>query len=214
MRNPTKPVPLRLLLIAAVLLTEGCGGSSKLESYAHEPGNFKILAAGKPGLSNQTVASAAGDLSLTSVESVDSNGIRRIVVYTDLPDPLVQTSNPKTLLDGGVRGMAGSSIWSVERQGEITLDGHPGREVRFARPGHAVGAINTRIGAWVDAFQVVFMRFKDGQLDPSDSYTTNWLGNPRGGGSHTASGKGKPVIGIHGRTNGRLVGHIGLMVAE
>ena len=83
-----------------------------------------------------------------------------------------------------------------------------------ARPGYAVGAINTRAGLMLDAFQVVFMRFKDGQLDPKDSYTTDWLGDPRGGGPGTASGEGKLVVGVHGRSNGREVNALGLLVAE
>ena len=83
-----------------------------------------------------------------------------------------------------------------------------------ARPGYAVGAINTHTGILLDAFQPVFMRFKDGQLDPDDSYTTDWLGDPRGGRSGTATGEGKLVFGIHGRSNGREVNTLGLLVAE
>ena len=83
-----------------------------------------------------------------------------------------------------------------------------------ARPGYAVGGINTYSGLMVDAFQVVFMRFKDGQLDSGDSYTTDWLGDSRGGGPGTATGQGKPVVGIHGRTNGRVIFTLGLLVAE
>ena len=83
-----------------------------------------------------------------------------------------------------------------------------------ARPGYAVGAIRTRTGLIVDAFQVVFMRFRDGQLDPDDSYTTNWLGDPRGGWSRDASGDGKLIVGVHGRSNGREINMLGLLVVE
>jgi hypothetical protein len=83
-----------------------------------------------------------------------------------------------------------------------------------ARPGYAVGAIITRTGLTVDAFKITFMRFKDGQLDPGDSYTTDWLGDPRGGGLGTASGEGKLIVGIHGRSNGREINALGLLVAE
>jgi hypothetical protein len=83
-----------------------------------------------------------------------------------------------------------------------------------ARPGYAVGAINTRTGLLLDAFQLVFMKLKNGRLDPDDSYTSNWLGDPRGGGSGSASSDGRPVIGIHGRTNGREVNMLGLVVTD
>jgi hypothetical protein len=83
-----------------------------------------------------------------------------------------------------------------------------------AKPGYAVGAIHTRTGLTVDSFQVVFMRFRDGRLDPGDSYSTNWLGDPRGGGPRDGSGEGKLVVGIHGRSNGREINMLGLLVVE
>jgi hypothetical protein len=83
-----------------------------------------------------------------------------------------------------------------------------------AKPGYAVGAINTRTGLFLDAFQLVFMKYDDGQLDPNDSYSSNWLGDPRGGGDGKASGDGNLVVGIHGRTSGREVDMLGLVVAE
>ena len=124
----------RLVLIASavVLLMPGCGASSKLEFYSNEPGNFRVLVAGKPGHSSQTVASPAGQLSMTSIESVDADKIRRVVVYTDIPLSVVKSNDPSVLLDGGIRGMSAKGQWTVERQGQITLDGHPGRDVRFA----------------------------------------------------------------------------------
>ncbi len=75
-------------------------------------------------------------------------------------------------------------------------------------------AINTRTGLLLDAFQFVFMKLKDGQLDPENSYTSDWLGDPRGGGDGHATGDGKLVVGIHGRTTGREVNMLGLVVAE
>ena len=123
---------LALAAGAVLLLMPGCGGSSKLEFYSNEPGNFRVLVAGKPGHSSQTLTAPAGQLSMTRMESVDGNGIRRVVVYTDIPLPIVQASDPTALLDGGIRGMSGKAQWAVQRQGEITLDGHPGRDVRFA----------------------------------------------------------------------------------
>jgi hypothetical protein len=470
----------RLVLFAGVILLPGSGGGSKLEFHVNDPGYFRVLMAGKPGTSQQTVPSAAGQLSINSMESVDSAQIRRVAVYKDFPRPIVQSSDLNALLDGGIRGMNGNEQWAVQSQGPITLDGHPGREVRFAvdsaaatekgtgrariflignrlyqaimvgpmskvseeeldhfvksfelvqkvaaiastspaalaapaagpavlaqaappqpasppiqavrpttvgqgagptviaqddspqadaaeptagargggqtvvarqdpppparamrtapnrtpparptrgmprtqapaenqavqaadsgpdpskpseaaievnkrartlnerpapngntqerfrevapergvlvgmrvgyvnafggskvgaiqpifqvgdtysegkqfgaeipssitvvaRPGFAAGAINTRAGLLLDAFQVVFMRFKNGRLDTRDSYTSDWLGDPRGGGSGTATGQGKLVVGIHGRSNGREVNALGLLVAE
>jgi hypothetical protein len=83
-----------------------------------------------------------------------------------------------------------------------------------ANPGYAVGAINTKTGLLLDAFQVTFMKFKDGRLDTNDAYTSDWLGDPRGGNPATTTSGGKLVVGIHGRTTGREVNSLGLVVAE
>ncbi len=118
---------------------------------------------------------------------------------------------------GGAKVGAVRPIFQV---GDAYVPGqHHGKDIPtplevVARPGYAVGAINTRTGLLLDAFQFVFMRFQDGKLDPSDSYASSWLGDPRGGGSGAASGAGKLIVGLHGRTNGREINSLGLVVQE
>jgi hypothetical protein len=417
MRNRSRTDPVRWLapVAAVAILLQGCSAGPGPESYADDPGGFRILLVGKPEHSTRTLSSPAGPLSLTSTESVDRDQVRRIVAYTDLPRPLLESTDPSTLLDGGIRGMSGEGRWTIQGQGPVTLDGHPGRDVRFAidspsapekgagrarivlaggrlyqaivigpasrvsekdldafvqsfellrtvpaiagtaspppggppvvvqaeapapaspasstpastppassapppaeelvgkadapgpdpsrpaevaleanqpagsvierpapdgnpqerfreaapprgvlvgvrvgyidafggskvgavqpifqagdayidgrrfgkeiplpvtvvaHPGYAVGAINTRTGLLLDAFQVIFMRFKEGRLDPTDFYTSEWLGDPRGGGPGTATGEGRFVVGIHGRSDGREINALGLLIAE
>ena len=49
---------------------------------------------------------------------------------------------------------------------------------------------------------------------PRISTYSDWLGDPRGGGPTTATGQGKLVVGIHGRSNGREINSLGVLVAE
>ena len=70
-----------------------------------DPGNFAVRAAGTLARSEQTLTSPAGDIRLTSMESVDGARIRRVVVYADLPDPIIQSRDAGALLDDGIRGM-------------------------------------------------------------------------------------------------------------
>jgi hypothetical protein len=90
-------------------------------------------------------------------------------------------------------------------EGEITV---------VAKPGYAVGGVNTRAGLLLDAVQLVFMKYQDGHLDPNDSYASAWLGDPTGGNLKNVSGEGKIIAGFHGVTNQREVNSLGLVVAD
>ena len=106
---------------------------------------------------------------------------------------------------------AGGGYVPGRRHGAGTVRG--GATV-MARPGYAVGAINLRAGIIVDAVQLVFMRAEDGRLNPGDSYTSDWLGDPSGGSPSTASGEGRPVAGLRGQADGKEVKGLGLVVGN
>jgi hypothetical protein len=83
----------------------------------------------------------------------------------------------------------------------------------IAKPGYAVGAVVVRAGARVNGFSVVFMKVKDGKLDPKDSYESKWIGGTDGGGPKTKiGGTGEPVVGLTGCINeNQHLGGIGLL---
>jgi hypothetical protein len=75
-----------------------------------------------------------------------------------------------------------------------------GAKAVVARAGYAVGGMNVHAPKYVSAIQLVFMRVgDDGRLDPSDSYTSDWIGKPAGGPPEKLGGGGRKVIGIKGR---------------
>jgi hypothetical protein len=80
-----------------------------------------------------------------------------------------------------------------------------------AKPGFAVGGIRMRTGLILNGFEVVFMRLKGDRLDPTESYTSAWLGDDKGGSPGTVSSDGKVVVGIHGRS-GKEVNSLGLII--
>lgn len=81
-----------------------------------------------------------------------------------------------------------------------------------AKEGYAVGAVKVYGGEFVNALQLVFMRVKDnGQLDPSDSYTSAVLGGRMRVKPRTLTGNGAPIIGIHVR-RGLIVDALALVV--
>ncbi len=207
----------------------GMGGQWNIESQK------PILLDGHPGREVQfSVSGAKGSEKGAGRARLYLVGNRLYQVIIDRPEPNGNERDRfrEVAQEGGV--LVGARVGYVEpgrdqkvgmiqpvfQAGSTYVSGKPhGKDVPpsitvVARPGYAVGAINTRTGLFLDAFQFVFMRFRDGQLDTSDSYTSDWLGDPHGGGDGKASGDGSLVVGIHGRTSGREVNMLGLVVAE
>jgi hypothetical protein len=82
----------------------------------------------------------------------------------------------------------------------------------IAKPGYAVGAVTIKAGLTVDGLSVTFMKVKDGKLDPSDSYESEWVGGYGGGGPVKLAGDGSAVIGIVGKANAQNATGLGLLV--
>jgi hypothetical protein len=81
-----------------------------------------------------------------------------------------------------------------------------------ARRGYAVGAANVLLQESIQALQLVFMRIRDeGNLDPDDSYTSDWLGDRTG--HVTLTGNGARVVGIQVR-QGLIVNAMALVLAS
>jgi hypothetical protein len=73
-----------------------------------------------------------------------------------------------------------------------------GRRRTLAREGYAVGGVTAKTKTYVSGIQITFMKLTaDGKLDPSDSYTTDWLGPHQVGMKETKlGGDGRRVIGL------------------
>jgi S1-C subfamily serine protease len=84
----------------------------------------------------------------------------------------------------------------------------------MAKPGYAVGAISMRTGLGLDGVSVTFMRINGDRLDPSDSYESEYVGGPGGGGPHKVGGDGSPAVGVIGRRNEKEVGGMGLVLKK
>jgi hypothetical protein len=67
----------------------------------------------------------------------------------------------------------------------------------IAKPGYAVGAMNVRNSISLFAIQLVFYRINGNRLDPSDQYSSDWMG-AEGGGLISLDAQGKPIVGLSG----------------
>ncbi|MGO9115406.1 MAG: SHD1 domain-containing protein [Thermoguttaceae bacterium] len=105
--------------------------------------------------------------------------------------------------------------WDNEKclgQVEALFDRQAGGECVIAREGYAVGALNVNATHFVDAVQIVFMRMgSDGRLDPTDRYTSDWLGFPTNKLPTILGGTGAIVLGVQGR-GAAVVDALGLIL--
>jgi hypothetical protein len=82
-----------------------------------------------------------------------------------------------------------------------------------AKPGYTIGGIVAESGDRVMGMQIVFMRVREGRLDPTDSYCSDWLGGRSGQGEVRLGCDGKLVVGVYGECGDGLQ-RLGLVQAE
>ena len=58
------------------------------------------------------------------------------------------------------------------------------------------------------------MRVRDGRLDPTDAYDSEYVGGPGGGGPTKLGGDGSPVVGIVGKASPTEAGGLGLLLKK
>ena len=108
----------------STLLLAGCG-SAELKEFVSTEGKFKALFPGKPKEQTQTQAGIT-----TKAFGVDQGGGAYMVSFADTKVPAKQLqAEAKQRLDGARDGSLNASNAKLVAEKEITLDGHPGRQV-------------------------------------------------------------------------------------
>lgn len=85
-----------------------------------------------------------------------------------------------------------------------------------AKPGYAVGSIDVRGVSGLESMRVVFMRYENGALDPSDTYTGNWIGGRSAPDAQTAvhlRTDHRPFVGMYGKATS-AINEFGLLVRK
>jgi hypothetical protein len=94
------------------------------------------------------------------------------------------------------------------REGESigTWYGIPHGKVRRikANDGYVVAGIVGKSGHRVDGIRLIYMRVKNGRLNPDDTYRSKWIGGHGGGPETLFAANGDPVVGIYGRRGADL----------
>jgi hypothetical protein len=90
---------------------------------------------------------------------------------------------------------------SDERNGVVKL---------MAKPGYAIGAITAKTGLGIDGLSVTFMGIRGDELDPTDSYESEWVGGTGGGNPTRLTGNGTASDGLLIREGPERVSAVGL----
>lgn len=89
---------------------------------------------GNPKRQTQTQNSPVGPIVVNSfVVERTQEGVAYMVAYSDFPDNLVERVKVKELLDGARDGALRATQSQLVSQRDITLNGHPGRELEFVK---------------------------------------------------------------------------------
>ncbi len=86
----------------------------------------------------------------------------------------------------------------------------------LAKPGYAIGGISAFGGIRFAGFRIVFMRVQGHQLDPANSYESDWVGGKQSDERSRLGCDGNPVVGIFGKSGAEIdsLGLIQLMPGQ
>jgi hypothetical protein len=82
-----------------------------------------------------------------------------------------------------------------------------------AKEGYAVGGLTVNAGLWLDGMNITFMKVNGAELDPKDTYTSEFIGS-KGGNPSVLAGDGSPVVGVIGKSNREGSTGIGLLLKK
>jgi hypothetical protein len=85
--------------------------------------------------------------------------------------------------------------------------------IEWAKDGYVLGGLAVDANQFVNAVRPKWVSQKDGQLDWTNAYDGNWLGDPTGRPARDLGGQGAEVVGIAVR-QGLVVDSVGLLLKQ
>jgi hypothetical protein len=85
--------------------------------------------------------------------------------------------------------------------------------MELARDGYVVGGLVVIADKYVNAVQVVFMRYDGERIDPNDNYRSEWIGARTNQPPRILGGDGRKVLGTFGG-KGLILNSLGLLLGE
>lgn len=117
--------------LIVTLVMNFIGGGDKLkdfEPFESVEGRFSVSMPGEPEKITQTVSHAAGELDFTMF-SAGSKEVGFVVGYSDYPEEIIYSTDPKTLLDGARDGAVTNVQGELLNEKVLDVYGSPAREI-------------------------------------------------------------------------------------
>jgi hypothetical protein len=119
---------------------------------------FTLSMPGTPLKNDSTVPSAAGPLMLR-MYTLSKDYEVYITGYTEYPDMVFTSAEPEDLMDGAQQGAVSNIQGEVTSQRQITVNGHPGREVVGTSPSRNIGFTARVILARPRMYMLVYTQY-------------------------------------------------------
>jgi hypothetical protein len=118
------------LLLLALVMMSGCGGAQELQwqSFDSDVGRFSVEFPGEPEEQSQSISTAVGSIETWTL-MVEEQGAGFSVSFADYPQEIIAASETALMLDGARDGAVANISGILLEENEISLDGHPGREI-------------------------------------------------------------------------------------
>jgi hypothetical protein len=130
-------------ITAVVMNKKGAAQTaSAWQEFSHAAGKFTVLMPAAPTEQQQVIQTAAGPITMYMFFHELKGGQSMYgVIYSDYP-ALVANADPQKVLDGGRDGAVADMKGRLVQEQNITIQGHPGRELHIEVP---QGMVKARI---------------------------------------------------------------------
>lgn len=154
--------------ITAIVMNKGGAAqtASAWQEFSHAAGKFTVLMPAAPKEQQQAVQTVAGPIAMHMFFYEFKGGQSMYgVIYSDYPAS-VANADPQKVLDGGRDGAVAEMKGRLLQEQNITIQGHPGRELHIEIPQGMVKARIYLVG--VRLYQILSVSTKE-MISPEDT---------------------------------------------
>jgi len=126
----TARIPNPLLIVLLLLVTIACDNEITLDEFTSNRGRFSIMPPGELDKKVESIKTPIGSMSMITF-TLNEPDTSYLVAYVDYPDTVMNSSNPKTMLDGARDGMLAKIDGILLSEELVEYGEDPARELHY-----------------------------------------------------------------------------------